>query len=170
LNEVTDDDVTNMNLDLLTIAKASNEFAVLVQGVQLEELFFLCVIVVRADHHDDENGQKDSEALNPTSSALFIVIGEAGFEADVNHGADEKQLEHEIVNGLLEELPIGGALRRVLSVGTELRDALVKVDRSETQLQVCLQLVGKCRNASEVLLQVVQVFHECSLLVCLNKS
>lgn len=40
-------------------------FAFLIKGIEFEELFFLLVVVVGSDEHDDEDGQKDSEALNP---------------------------------------------------------------------------------------------------------
>ena len=71
---------------------------------------------------------------------------EADLEADVNDGTNEQQLEHEVIEGLLEELPIRCALRRLLPVSAKMGNALVKVHWGETLLQVCLQLVGKCRK------------------------
>jgi len=67
---------------------------------------------------------------------------EADLEADVNDGTDEQQLEHEVIKGLLEKLPIRCALRRLLSVCPEMGDALFKIHGSETLIQVCFQLIG----------------------------
>jgi len=38
----------------------------LVESVELEELGLLGVVVVGPDHDDDKDGQKDSEAFNPS--------------------------------------------------------------------------------------------------------
>ncbi len=67
---------------------------------------------------------------------------EADLEADVNDGTDEQQLEHEVIKGLLEELPIRCALWRLLPICAEMGNALFKVHGSETLIQVCFQLVG----------------------------
>lgn len=41
-------------------------FALLVECIELKELLLLLVVVVGADKHDDEHGEEDSEALNPS--------------------------------------------------------------------------------------------------------
>lgn len=39
--------------------------AVLVNRIKPKELILLLVVVVRANHNDDEHCEEDSEALNP---------------------------------------------------------------------------------------------------------
>jgi len=55
-------------------------------------------------------------------------------EANVHHSADEKQLEHEVIDGLQEEFPVRRPLRRVLAVRSELSEALVEINRSDTPI------------------------------------
>jgi hypothetical protein len=67
-------------------------------------------------------------------------------EANVDDSADEKELEHEVIEGLLEELPIRGPLRRLLAVRSELSETLVQINRSDASVNVAFKLVGKCRK------------------------
>lgn len=55
-------------------------------------------------------------------------------ETNVHHSADKKQLEHEVIEGLLEELPVRGPHRRVLAVRSEMSEALVEINRSDTPI------------------------------------
>lgn len=67
-------------------------------------------------------------------------------EANVDDSADEKELEHEVIEGLLEELPIRGPLRGLLAVRSELSETLVQINRSDASVHVAFKLVGKCRK------------------------
>jgi hypothetical protein len=67
-------------------------------------------------------------------------------EANVDDSADEKELEHEVIEGLLEELPIRGPLRGLLAVRSELSETLVQINRSDASVNVAFKLVGKCRK------------------------
>jgi hypothetical protein len=67
-------------------------------------------------------------------------------EANVDDSADKKELEHEVIEGLLEELPIRGPLRGLLAVRSELSETLVQINRSDASVNVAFKLVGKCRK------------------------
>ena len=58
--------------NFLNPCRKSNTYhlALLVKSVELEELFFLLVVVVRTDEYDNENCEEDSEPLNP----CYIII------------------------------------------------------------------------------------------------
>lgn len=57
--------------------------------------------------------------------ATIMRCGKSDTETDVDAGAHEEELEHKIVDGLDEELPIGGAFRRVLPVSAEVTHSVL---------------------------------------------
>jgi len=52
-------------------SKSTYIFAFLIECVKFEELFLLLVVVVGANEHDDENGQKDCESFNPSYNSNY---------------------------------------------------------------------------------------------------
>jgi len=57
-----------------------------------------------------------------------IVIGsEANLESDVDAGANQKHLQHEVVEGAKEEFPERSPLGWILSVRTEVTSPLLEV-------------------------------------------
>ncbi len=55
---------------------------------------------------------------------MSVVLCETHLETNVNAGAHQQKLEHEVVNGLHEELAVGCADRGVLLVSSEVLYAL----------------------------------------------
>ena len=55
----------HLKVSLVLLALSKHYFAItylfsfLVEGVKLEELILFLVVIVRADHHHDEDGQED---------------------------------------------------------------------------------------------------------------
>jgi hypothetical protein len=75
-----------------------------------------------------------------------LRLCESDLETDVYDGADEQQLEHKVVDGFNEELPVRGPLRGLLAIGAELIESLLQVYRNESFVRACLQFCAKLLN------------------------
>lgn len=75
--------------------------------------------------------------------ATVLGLSEADTESDIDAGANEQQLKHEVVDCLNEELPIGSALGRVLPIGAEVLHSGVKVVRGQALLKIRSEIVYK---------------------------
>lgn len=62
-----------------------------------------------------------------TCFTFVIIMSESDLESDIDDCAYEQKLEHEIVNGLDEELPIWSPFGRVFSVSSEMTQSLFKI-------------------------------------------
>lgn len=74
-------------------------------------------------------------------------MSEAHVDTDRDHGADQQDLQHEVVQGPQEEFIEGGSLLRSRVVTAEVSFSFGEIHGGEPSVQVAVQLLGESFEA-----------------------
>ena len=90
------------------------------KGLLLQELLLLTVVGPGSNQGHNGNSNKNTETLDPSVSKV-VCIGKGHVNHNLDNGADDQKLEHEIVEGLVKQNTESSPLWWRLEVGTESR-------------------------------------------------
>ena len=88
------------------------------KGLLLQELLLLTVVGPGSNQGHNGNSNKNTETLDPSVSKV-VCIGKGHVNHNLDNGADDQKLEHEIVEGLVKQNTESSPLWWRLEVGTE---------------------------------------------------
>ena len=66
----------------------------------------------------------------------IVRLSESNTETNINTGANQKKLEHEVIYSLDEELPIRSSSWRVLSICTEVPSSVLNVNWGQAIIKI----------------------------------
>ena len=88
------------------------------KGLLLQELLLLTVVGPGSNQGHNGNSNKNTETLDPSVSKV-VCIGKGHVNHNLDNGADDQKLKHEIVERLIKQGKEPSSLRWSLVVGTE---------------------------------------------------
>lgn len=118
LDFIADFDVVHVDDCLLRVSKYGNSFGGFGKGLLLQELLFLTVVGPGSNQGYNGNSNENTETLDPSMSEV-VGIGEGHVDDNLDDGADDQKLKHEIVEGLIKQNAESSPPWWRLEVGTE---------------------------------------------------
>jgi len=115
---ITDFDVVFVDNTFLRVSKYGNSFGGFSKGLLLQELLLLTVVRPGSNQGYNGDSNKNTETLDPSVSEI-VGVGKRHINDNLNDGADDQKLKHEIVESLPKQDTESSPRWWRLEVGTE---------------------------------------------------
>ena len=139
------------------------------KGLLLQELLLLTVVGPGSNQGYNGNSNENTETFDPSMGEV-VSIGKRHINHNLDNGADDQKLEHEIVEGLVKQNAEASPRWWRLKVGTESGFTVMQTVRGSTSGGIKVQFVEDRFNATEVAFNVFDIIDVLSLTVLFDNS